>query len=134
MIHRLLVFIRPSCQFIASSYVKFFCFLTLSMSFSSFTSGRRRRRRSPPPLPPPGDQVIILLGHLSSSLRATCPYHLNISIRSRIVCVTIFSIYNNIISKIVAAHLSDTFENHCSKTQTRRAFGNDLDSSCCFGE
>jgi hypothetical protein len=44
-----------------SSDVEFLCFITLSTSFSCFTSGHPCHR-------PPSDQVIISLGHLLSSM------------------------------------------------------------------
>lgn len=49
---------RHSFRFTASSDVKFLCFMTLSTSFSHFTSDHLRRS-----LPSVGD-VIIRLGHL----------------------------------------------------------------------
>jgi len=88
VVHRLPVFSCRICRFIASSDVKFLCFITLSTSLSHFTSGRPRR------LLPSGRHVVIRLGHLLSSMYTTCPYHFNIfSILSRIICVTsIFSL------------------------------------------
>ena len=56
--------------------VKFLCFFTLSTSFSHFTSRRPLHRL------PSGDQVIISLGHLLSSMRITCPYHINMLLSS----------------------------------------------------
>jgi hypothetical protein len=38
VVHRLPVFSRHSCRFAASSHVTFFCFITLSTSFSQFGS------------------------------------------------------------------------------------------------
>ena len=58
---------RHTSPFIASPDLKFFCFISLSSSFSHFASGRPRRSL------PSGDQVIIRLGHLLSSMRTTRP-------------------------------------------------------------
>jgi hypothetical protein len=69
--HLLLVFSRRRCRFIASSDVKFLCFINLSTSFSHLTSGRPRRRL------PTGDQVIVHLVHLLSSMRTTSPPYFN---------------------------------------------------------
>ena len=55
--HQLLVFSCYSCQFTASSEVKFFCFITLSTSFFRLYFGSSSRY-----------QVIIQLGHLLSSM------------------------------------------------------------------
>ena len=75
-----LVCSRHSCPFSTASEVK------------SFVS-------SPFPLPVPTLlQFLILLGSLLSSLRTTCPYHLNtvFSILSKLVCVTpIFFLINS---------------------------------------
>ena len=61
MVHRLPVFNRHSCRFVASSDIKFLFFLTISISSSHFTSHLPRHL-------PPGNQVIIRLAHLLSSM------------------------------------------------------------------
>ena len=61
VIHQLLVCSRHSCQFVMSSAVEFLCYITLSTSFSHFTSGHPWHLS-------PSDQVIICLGHLLSSM------------------------------------------------------------------
>jgi hypothetical protein len=52
-----LVFSTHSCRFIASPDAKFLCFLTLSTSFSDYTSGYSQRCL------PPCDHVVMCLGH-----------------------------------------------------------------------
>jgi len=68
-VHRLMAFSRHICSFVVSSLVNFPSFLTLSTSFSHFTSGHPRR------LLPPGYQVIIHYGNMLSCTRTTCPYN-----------------------------------------------------------
>ena len=71
--------------------VKFLCFVTLSTSFSHFTSGRPHHHLSSV------DQVIIWLCHLLSSMCITHPYYFNMlsSALSKIVCIThILSLMN----------------------------------------
>jgi len=72
VVHRLLVSSSNSYRLAASSDVKFLSFITFSLSILHWTSSR-------PHCPlPPADLVIIRLGHLSSSMHTTCPYHFNI--------------------------------------------------------
>jgi hypothetical protein len=72
------------CRITASSGVKLFCFISLSILLSHLIYG------GVPLLLPSSEQVIIRLGHVLSSMRNTCPYHFNtlFSILSKIVCVT----------------------------------------------
>ena len=105
VVHRLLVFSRHTHPFTLSSHVKFPCFITLSISFPHFTSGRPRL--------PPSAQYIIILGHLLSSMRTTCPYHFNIlfSILSKIVLphfslITSFLTFNGL--EVLAALIEES--------------------------
>jgi len=62
--------VSSSCQFIASSDVRYLLYVTLS-TFPHVTSGRLRRRL------PSGDQVIVRLGHLLSNKGTTFPDYFN---------------------------------------------------------
>ena len=71
VVRNFLVVGRHTCRLVASSDVMLI-FITVSNSFSRFTSDRPRCRLHY------GDQVIIRLGYLLSSMRNACPYHIYI--------------------------------------------------------
>ena len=71
------------CQFTASSVVRFFCFITHSLPFTTFMAGLLC-------FIPFGNQFSIGLGHLLSSICSIFSYHFNMLffIVPSIVCVT----------------------------------------------